>query len=115
MKITGLLFACVLLGVTTMNATTTAATPPRAPYAIAVHGGSGTIEKGEFSPEKENQVRAALEQAVRAGHEILAAGGSSLDAVTRAVTMLEDSPHFNAGRGAVFNAEGKSVSRAWRA
>jgi beta-aspartyl-peptidase (threonine type) len=108
MKITGLLFTCTLLGVSAMNATTHAATTPRAPFAIAVHGGSGTIEKGEFSPEKENQVRAALEQAVRAGHEILAAGGSSLDAVTRAVTMLEDSPHFNAGRGAVFNAEGKN-------
>lgn len=78
------------------------------PIAIAIHGGSGTIEKGEFTPQREGEIRAALEQAVRAGHEILAAGGSSLDAVTRAVTLLEDSPHFNAGRGAVFNAEGKN-------
>jgi beta-aspartyl-peptidase (threonine type) len=75
--------------------------------AIAVHAGSGTINKGDLSAEKEAEVRTALEQAVRAGHAILQAGGSSLDAVTRAVTLLEDSPHFNAGRGAVFNAEGR--------
>jgi len=108
MKITGLILACSLLGVTAMIATPHATAAQRTPFAIAVHGGSGTIEKGEFSTEKENEIRAALERAVRAGHEILAAGGSSLDAVTRAVTELEDSPHFNAGRGAVFNAEGKN-------
>jgi beta-aspartyl-peptidase (threonine type) len=83
-------------------------TASNAPIAIAIHGGSGTIEKGEFSPEREREVRAMLEQAVRAGHAVLADGGGSLDAVTRAVTLLEDSPHFNAGRGAVFNAEGKN-------
>ena len=81
---------------------------PAAPIAIAIHGGSGTIEKGEFSPEREQEVRATLEGAVRAGYAILTSGGSSLDAVTRAVTLLEDSPHFNAGRGAVFNSEGKN-------
>jgi beta-aspartyl-peptidase (threonine type) len=78
------------------------------PIAIAVHGGSGTIERGEVPPEREREIREALQQAVRAGHDILSAGGSSLDAVTRAVSLLEDSPHFNAGRGAVFNAEGKN-------
>jgi beta-aspartyl-peptidase (threonine type) len=78
------------------------------PIAIAIHGGAGIIDKGELTPEREREIRAALEQAVRAGHGILAAGGSSLDAVTRAVTLLEDSPHFNAGRGSVFNAEGKN-------
>jgi beta-aspartyl-peptidase (threonine type) len=108
MKITALAHACALLGVTAMIATSTVSAASRAPFAIAVHGGSGTIEKGEFSPARENEIRAALEQAVRAGHDILAGGGSSLDAVTRAVTSLEDSPHFNAGRGAVFNAEGKN-------
>jgi beta-aspartyl-peptidase (threonine type) len=81
---------------------------PIAPIAIAIHGGSGTIEKGEFSAEREREIRADLERAVRAGHAILEAGGSSLDAVTHAVTLLEDSPHFNAGRGAVFNYEGKN-------
>ena len=85
-----------------------AETAPAAPIAIAIHGGSGTIEKGEFTPEREQEIRAKLEEAARAGHAILAGGGSSLDAVTRAVTLLEDSPHFNAGRGAVFNSEGKN-------
>ena len=78
------------------------------PIAIAIHGGSGTINKGDFSAEKEQEIRETLEKAVRAGYEILSSGGSSLDAVTGAVTTLEDSPHFNAARGAVFNAEGKN-------
>jgi beta-aspartyl-peptidase (threonine type) len=78
------------------------------PLAIAIHGGAGTIRKGEVSPEQEAEIRATLEQAVRAGHEILASGGTSLDAITRAVTILEDSPYFNAGKGAVFNSEGKN-------
>jgi beta-aspartyl-peptidase (threonine type) len=103
-----LTIAGILMGVTAMTATAKPADRSPTPFAIAVHGGSGTIEKGEFPPEKEAEIRAALERAVRAGHEILAAGGSSLDAVTRAVTELEDSPHFNAGRGAVFNAEGRN-------
>jgi beta-aspartyl-peptidase (threonine type) len=78
------------------------------PVAIAIHGGSGTINKGDFSGEKEQEIRQTLEKAVRAGHQVLAAGGSSLDAITRAITLLEDSPHFNAGKGAVFNSEGKN-------
>lgn len=79
-----------------------------APLAIAVHGGSGTINKGDFSEDKEREIRETLKHAVRAGHEILVAGGSSIDAVTKAITLLEDSPHFNAGKGAVFNSEGKN-------
>ena len=78
------------------------------PVAIAIHGGSGTINKGDFSPERENEIRRTLEHAVRSGHAVLADGGTSLDAITRAVTILEDSPHFNAGKGAVFNSEGKN-------
>jgi beta-aspartyl-peptidase (threonine type) len=89
-----------LVGVTAMTQAETT--------AIAIHAGSGTISKSELSAEKESAIRATLEQAVRAGHAVLKAGGSSLDAVTRAVTLLEDSPYFNAGRGAVFNAEGKN-------
>jgi beta-aspartyl-peptidase (threonine type) len=108
MKIFSLILASSLIGVATMTFAANAPAQTGKPFAIAIHGGSGTIEKGEFSPEREAEIRTTLEQAVRAGHEILAAGGSSLDAVTRAVTMLEDSPHFNAGRGAVFNAEGKN-------
>jgi beta-aspartyl-peptidase (threonine type) len=78
------------------------------PVAIAIHAGSGTIKEGDLSAEQEQEIRSALESAVRAGHQVLTGGGSSLDAVTRAVTLLEDEPWFNAGRGAVFNAEGKN-------
>lgn len=76
------------------------------PVAIAVHGGAGTIERGSLTEEREKAIRNALEQAVRAGHTILAEGGSSLDAVSAAVEILEDAPEFNAGRGAVLTSEG---------
>jgi beta-aspartyl-peptidase (threonine type) len=79
---------------------------PAAPVAIAIHAGAGTIRREELGPEKEAEIRARLEEAVRAGYGVLTSGGSALDAVSRAVTLLEDAPYFNAGRGAVFNAEG---------
>lgn len=75
--------------------------------ALAIHGGAGTISRAALKPSAEARYRAALEEALRAGHEVLAAGGTSLDAVTDAVIVLEDSPLFNAGRGAVFNAAGE--------
>jgi len=102
-KIAGIIIS-VLSGVSVMTAFAESATP----VALAVHGGSGTINKGDFSEAREQEIRQALEKAVRAGHEVLTSGGSSLDAVTTAVTLLEDSPYFNAGKGAVFNAEGKN-------
>jgi beta-aspartyl-peptidase (threonine type) len=78
------------------------------PVAIAIHAGAGTIEREDLSPELEAKIRAKLVEAARAGHEVLTGGGTALDAVTRAVTLLEDAPYFNAGRGAVFNAEGQN-------
>ena len=106
--LTALILAVHLMGATTMIQAQTKAGDTGAPIAIAIHAGSGTINKGDFSDEKEREIRETLERAVRAGHEILTDGGTSLDAVTRAITILEDSPHFNAARGAVFNAEGKN-------
>ncbi len=76
-------------------------------YAIAVHGGAGTIPQADMTPEREMAYRQGLEDAVRRGHAILKDGGSSLDAVEAAVRVLEDCPHFNAGRGSVFNADGQ--------
>ncbi|MFU8831459.1 MAG: isoaspartyl peptidase/L-asparaginase family protein [Wenzhouxiangella sp.] len=76
------------------------------PIAIAVHGGAGTIERGQMTAEREQAIRTALESAVQAGHRILADGGSSLDAVAAAVNILEDAPEFNAGRGAVLTNVG---------
>jgi beta-aspartyl-peptidase (threonine type) len=73
---------------------------------LAIHGGAGTIERSNVTPEKEREYRAGLEQALRAGYEILKRGGSSLDATEAAVRVLEDDPHFNAGRGSVFTSAG---------
>lgn len=76
------------------------------PVAIVVHGGAGTIEKKDLTEAQEAAYREKLREAVQAGHMVLNRGGSSLDAVTRAITILEDSPLFNAGKGAVFTSEG---------
>jgi beta-aspartyl-peptidase (threonine type) len=78
------------------------------PIAIAIHAGAGTIERDSMAPATAQEIRATLERAVRSGYEVLGRGGSSLDAVTAAVAMLEDSPLFNAGKGAVFNAQGRN-------
>jgi len=75
------------------------------PIAIAIHGGAGTIEKSRFTPEKEQAYRAKLKEAVEAGYKVLESGGDSLDAVTTAINILEDSPFFNAGKGAVYTYE----------
>ncbi|GAB3250988.1 isoaspartyl peptidase/L-asparaginase family protein [Chitinimonas naiadis] len=76
------------------------------PYAIAIHGGAGTLRKQDISPEQESLLLAGLNQALDTGLALLQQGGSALDAVTAAVSALEDNPLFNAGRGAVFNADG---------
>ncbi len=75
-------------------------------YALAIHGGAGTLPRSELSTEMEREYRAALREALEAGRTILARGGTSLDAVTQAVVALEDCPLFNAGRGAVFTHDG---------
>jgi beta-aspartyl-peptidase (threonine type) len=74
--------------------------------SIAIHGGAGVITRSSMSDEDEKAYRAELGRALDAGYGVLDAGGSSLDAVTAAVRILEDSPLFNAGKGAVFNHEG---------
>ena len=76
-------------------------------FAIAIHGGAGTMSRASLTNDREAAYRAALERAVRAGHDLLSRGGSSVDAVSAAVVVLEDDPLFNAGRGAVFNAAGE--------
>ncbi len=76
-------------------------------FGIAIHGGAGTILRSTMTPEKQAQYEAGLGQALAAGYDILAQGGSSLDAVEAAVVSLENFPLFNAGRGSVFNNLGK--------
>jgi beta-aspartyl-peptidase (threonine type) len=74
--------------------------------AIAIHGGAGVISRASMTPENERAYRADLERALDAGYAVLEGGGTSLDAVVAAVRILEDSPCFNAGKGAVFSHAG---------
>jgi beta-aspartyl-peptidase (threonine type) len=74
--------------------------------ALVIHGGAGVIERSALSAADEREVRDALNRALDAGNAILAKGGSALEAVEAAVVVMEESPQFNAGKGAVFNAQG---------
>lgn len=80
----------------------------RAEYAIAIHGGAGVILRENMTPEKEKAYTDALNAALDIGEQILREGGSSMDAVEQAIVYLENSPLFNAGKGAVFTHEGKN-------
>lgn len=75
-------------------------------FGIAIHGGAGTLIKGLMTPDLEAHYKAALQNALTQGYSILESGGSSIDAVEKAVKLLEDSPLFNAGKGSVFTAQG---------
>lgn len=75
-------------------------------FGFAIHGGAGTIVRSSMTPEVENEYRAKLNEALLAGFEILKHDGSSLDAVEAAIRIMEDSPLFNAGKGAVYTSEG---------
>lgn len=81
---------------------------PAPRWGIVIHGGAGVIKRESLSPEREAAVRAVLNESLQAGHSVLAQGGSSLDAVTAAIRVMEDSPLFNAGKGAVFTHDGKN-------
>ncbi|HWS76962.1 MAG TPA: isoaspartyl peptidase/L-asparaginase [Thermomonas sp.] len=74
---------------------------------LVIHGGAG-VEPGDLTRDEERAARVALEAALRAGHARLKAGGSSVDAVAATITVLEDAPQFNAGRGAVFTHDGRN-------
>lgn len=84
----------------------TTAAPPRPEWSLAVHGGAGVIERAQMDAAAEAAYRAAMNAALDRGSAVLARGGSSLDAVEAVITGMEDDPLFNAGRGAVFTAEG---------
>ena len=78
------------------------------PVAIAIHGGAGTIERSKLDEATEAAIRTDLAAALDAGHAILLEGGPAQQAVIAAVTRLEDSPYFNAGKGAVFTSDGRN-------
>jgi len=75
-------------------------------FGLAIHGGAGTLPRTEMGGELEKRYRAGLAEGLAAGYAVLEGGGTSLDAVTRAVVALEDNPLFNAGKGAVFTLDG---------
>ncbi|MUP45020.1 isoaspartyl peptidase/L-asparaginase [Gramella sp. BOM4] len=77
-------------------------------FGIVIHGGAGTILKENMSDSLEQAYKAKLEEAIRTGHEILANGGTALEAVQRTINVMEDSPLFNSAKGAVFTNEGKN-------
>lgn len=76
-------------------------------FGIAIHGGAGTIDKAEMTPGKEAAYKLALKEALEAGHTALSEGKSAMDVVELAVNSLENCPLFNAGKGAVFCADGE--------
>ena len=87
------------------------ATPPSPPspaWSLVIHGGSGRMARASMAADAETGYRAGLTAALAAGEAILQAGGTAVDAVEAAVRALEDDPQFNAGRGAVFTAEGRN-------
>jgi beta-aspartyl-peptidase (threonine type) len=75
-------------------------------FGLAIHGGAGTLPRADMTPDRETRYRAGLTEALEGGFAVLKGGGTSLDAVTRAVMLLEDNPLFNAGHGAVFTLDG---------
>jgi beta-aspartyl-peptidase (threonine type) len=81
---------------------------PKKNYTLVIHGGAGNITPANLPAEKASQFEGKLTEVLRYGDSILKAGGTSLDAVESCVRMMEDCPLFNAGKGAVFNAEGKN-------
>jgi len=99
-------FFAVLFLVGSMSIT--AEQPGTHHWAIVLHGGAGVIQRATMKPETEAAYRASLKQAIEAGAKVLDHGGTSVDAVEAAIRILEDNPLFNAGRGAVFTADGKN-------
>ena len=92
-----------LLLLLTLGCQATKETKPT--FGIVIHGGAGTILKENMTAEKEAAYRQVLSEAIQVGHEILKAGGSSQDAVEKTIHVMENSPLFNAGKGAVLTAD----------
>lgn len=96
-----------LLALVALALMSTAAHAEDAPkWSIAIHGGAGTLDPAQMTPERRAEYEAALQKALDAGAKVLAEGGSAMDAVKAAIMPMEDSPLFNAGKGAVFTWDG---------
>lgn len=106
MKIAMIGAACALVLLSSPAAAQNA--PPEQKWSLAIHGGAGTLDPAQMTPERRAEYEAALQAALDAGRKVLAEGGSAMDAVKAAIIPMEDSPLFNAGRGAVFTWEGEN-------
>jgi beta-aspartyl-peptidase (threonine type) len=98
----------IIIGVLFMSASAANAAPQKPRWTLVIHGGAGSMTREALAPDADAAARKGLEQALAAGSAILEKGGAAIDAVEAAVKVLEDDPHFNAGRGAVFTYEGKN-------
>lgn len=78
------------------------------PIRLVIHGGAGTITKGTITPEQEKEYKEKLTEALNAGYAVLNSGGTSIEAVQKSINVMEDSPLFNAGKGAVFTHDGRN-------
>ncbi|MES3019559.1 MAG: isoaspartyl peptidase/L-asparaginase [Bacteroidota bacterium] len=105
-KLLGTLLLCTILAA--CSQADTAKNGSDTKYTLVIHGGAGTILKSKMTPEKEAAFKAALTKALETGYAAIKQGKSSLDAVEATIHVLEDSPLFNAGKGAVFTNEGKN-------
>jgi beta-aspartyl-peptidase (threonine type) len=81
-------------------------TPTQSRHVLVIHGGAGTILREKSSPEQQALYHTGLRAALQAGNVILSTGGEAMDAVVAAVSVMEDNPLFNSGKGAVFNSAG---------
>ncbi|QIQ87904.1 isoaspartyl peptidase/L-asparaginase family protein [Erythrobacter sp.] len=98
-----------LFALTAPSAAEEAAMPADQPkWSIAIHGGAGTLDPDRMTPERRAAYEAALQEALDAGAKVLASGGSAMEAVKAAIIPMENSPLFNAGKGAVFTWEGRN-------
>jgi beta-aspartyl-peptidase (threonine type) len=100
------LIAALALALIPAAALAQEAAPPPPKWSIAIHGGAGTLDPKAMTPERRAAYEAALQVALDAGAKVLAEGGSAMDAIKAAIIPMEDSPLFNAGKGAVFTWEG---------
>ena len=103
-----LALASLVLVLALAPAAQVAGAAPGVQPVLVIHGGAGTLRAADIGDEDRASYEAALHEALDAGWRVLAAGGSALDAVTAAILPMEDSPLFNAGRGAVFTADGRN-------
>ena len=95
-----------MLALSSLYLSVSATESKESPIAIVIHGGAGTIQRELMSDEMEGRYRGVLAKAIESGYQILKNDGSSTEAVIATITILEDSPLFNAGHGAVFNHDG---------